>query len=779
LPTIGVINQPVMKRYNSFCPILIDVKANTFIVFVSLMIISCLSYAQNIKPEHPLLITTVKGIDLIKQNLGKYPLIDNSIKGMKEFVDPELSKEKDFPLPVDPSGGYTHEKHKRNYLTMYRAAMLYQVLDDNKYFEYTREMLIGYANMFPSLGLHPYGKSYSPGKLFWQALNDAMWMVHVIQAYDCVYQSLSVAERDLIEMDLLKPMADFLSVGSPKMFNRVHNHGIWLNAAVGLAGYALDDDELIKRALYGAEIDKSLETYQTVDYNDPALKGFVPDRPAGYYMQLDKLFSPDGYFTEGPYYQRFAIWPFVLLAQAIENNNSEIRIFEYRDAILKKALYMALQLSNTDGTFFPFNDALKGMDFTSPELTLALDIVYQNYGGDPELLDVAAKQDRVVFSEGGFNVAKDVAEGKAKPFIWKPVNLGDGADGKKGGVGILRHGPSSDQLTQIMRYTSHGLAHGHYDKLSQLLYDQGNEILQDYGASRWVAVIQKRGGRYLPENTTWAKQTIAHNTLVVDEKSHFGGDIELSSDHHSDLYYYDASRDDYQIMSAKERNAYPGVIMHRTFAMITDSRLDRPFVLDIFNVESETAHQLDLPFHYQGEIMDVSFDQKVMTEELQPLGKANGYQHLWLLGNGITSEPQAKFTWLNDGRFYTITTTADVNTEFLMCRLGANDPEFNLRPDPSFIVRQAEASNHTFVSIVEPHGSKNLVTEIVTNPYGDVKKLEIIYKDTDYIAVQITLESAEILVALSLNDNSQRSHSININGNLMEWAGPYTQSFIE
>ena len=724
------------------------------------------------------MITTVKGAALIKDNLGKYPLIDDSIKEMRDFVDPELGKEKDFPIPKDPSGGYTHEKHKRNYLTMYRAGMLFQVLGDEKYANYVKEMLLGYAELIPTIGLHPNGKSYSPGKLFWQGLNDAMWMVHVAQAYDCVYYEFTNEERELVKQNVLKDMGDFLSIGSPKMFNRVHNHGIWLNAAVGLAGYALEDEELIKRALHGAEIDKTLETFKTVDYNDPALKGFDEDRPAGYYMQLDNLFSPDGYFTEGPYYQRFSIWPFMLLAQAIENNDSSIKIFEYRDSILKKALYTALQLSYTDGAFFPFNDALKGMDFTSPELTLALDIVYQNYSEDPELLDIAIKQNQVVFSEGGFKVAKHVSENKAKPFSWKPLNLGDGADGKKGGVGILRHGPSSDQLCQIMRYTSHGLAHGHYDKLTQLLYDNGNEILQDYGASRWVAVIQKRGGRYLPENTTWAKQTIAHNTLVVDEKSHYNGDINVSSEHHPDLFYFDASQPTHQIMSAVENDAYPGIKMHRTFVMVTDPKLEKPFVLDIFNIVSKSKHQLDLPFHYLGEIMEVPFDHSTNTEELRPLGDANGYQHLWLLGKGKSKGPQAKFTWLNDGRFYTITTVTNENTELLLCRLGANDPEFNLRPDPAFIVRQKDASNHTFVSIVEPHGSKSLTREIVTNPYGDIKKLKIVYQDTDYIAVAISMESEKILAVLSLNDNdSKKSHQLTVNGKIWEWEGPYLQEF--
>ncbi|WP_282122427.1 alginate lyase family protein [Algibacter mikhailovii] len=760
---------------------------NTIHLFLVLLIMVATTACQdqpkvvsdgNALLEHPNLVSTAKGMALIKNNLGKYPLIDHSIQDMKGDVDAEILKAKDFPIPKDPSGGYTHEKHKRNYLTMYRAGMLFQVLGDAKYGHYVKDMLLGYAELIPTLGLHPNGKSYSPGKLFWQGLNDAMWLIHIAQAYDCVYYLFTDEERARVKQNVLKNMGDFLSVGSPKMFNRVHNHGIWLNAAVGLTGYTLKDDVLIKRALYGAEIDKTLETFKTVDYNDPALKGFDENRPAGYYMQLDNLFSPDGFFTEGPYYQRFSIWPFMLMAQAIENNDPSIKIFEYRDAILKKALYTALQLSYTDGAFFPFNDALKGMDFTSPELTLALDIVYQNYDEDPQLLDVAIKQNQVVFSEGGFKVAKHVSENKAIPFTWKSINLGDGADGKQGGVAILRSGPSSDQLCQIMRYTSHGLAHGHYDKLGQALYDNGNEILQDYGASRWVAVITKRGGRYLPENTTWAKQTIAHNTLVVDEKSQFNGDINVSSKYHSELYFYDDSQDTHQVISAKENNAYPGIQMHRTFAMITDSRLLKPFVLDVFNIESDSKHQLDLPFHYKGEIMNITFDHKVMTDQLQPLGDKNGYQHLWLLGKGKTKDAQAKFTWLNDGRFYTITTIADSNTEFLLCRLGANDPEFNLRPDPSFIIRQKAAKNHTFVSIVEPHGSKSLTREIVTNPYGSIKTLEIVYQDANYIAVDVLVDTEKLKVILALNDNdSEKEHDVIIADKSYQWQGPFMKVF--
>ena len=70
-----------------------------------------------------------------------------------------------------------------------------------------------------------------------------------------------------------------------------------------------------------------------------------------------------------------------------------------------------------------------------------------------------------------------------------------------------------------------GMEHGHYDKLSLMVYDQGRELLPDYGAARFLNIEQKDGGRYLPETKTYARQTIAHNTVVVDEKSDYDGDF--------------------------------------------------------------------------------------------------------------------------------------------------------------------------------------------------------------------------------------------------------------
>ena len=46
------------------------------------------------------------------------------------------------------------------------------------------------------------------------------------------------------------------------------------------------------------------------DYIDKALYGTRKDGKSGFLAQMDGLFSPDGYYTEGPYYVRYAILPY-------------------------------------------------------------------------------------------------------------------------------------------------------------------------------------------------------------------------------------------------------------------------------------------------------------------------------------------------------------------------------------------------------------------------------------------------------------------------------------
>src|SRR3546814_1503639 len=83
------------------------------------------------------------------------------------------------------------------------------------------------------------------------------------------------------------------------------------------------------------------------DLVDKALLGLDKSGKAGFLRQLDLLFSPDGYYAEGPYYQRYALQPFVVFAAAIAANDPERKIFEYRDGIVLKAIRTARSEEHT------------------------------------------------------------------------------------------------------------------------------------------------------------------------------------------------------------------------------------------------------------------------------------------------------------------------------------------------------------------------------------------------------------------------------------------------
>jgi len=218
---------------------------------------------------------------------------DKTLAQAKSKVDTRLGSSLDIPTPLNPGGGYTHETHKANGFLLYDVGQLYKLTGDKKYAEFAGLAMMEYADVYPSWGLHPAKKEQSPRRMFWQNLNESMFLLNIAQTYGAIKDTFTDEQRDKIETDLLRNMADFLSVGAPETFNKVHNHGTWATAAVGLTGYAIGDDEYVEQALLG--LDKSGE--------------------AGFLKQMDVLFSPDGYYNEGPYYHRFALKPFIIFGK--------------------------------------------------------------------------------------------------------------------------------------------------------------------------------------------------------------------------------------------------------------------------------------------------------------------------------------------------------------------------------------------------------------------------------------------------------------------------------
>ena len=734
---------------------------------VILLHIICLGYNVAIA-QHPSLSLTKNGVELIKRGMEDAPLFKQVLENTKLEVDLQLdSGEVPIPVPKDMAGGYTHEQHKKNYNLMHKSGILYQITGEEKYAALVKNMLIRYAEMYPMLSLHPTNKSYATGKIFWQCLNDANWLVFTSQAYDCIYDYLSAEERSFLERDLFIPFANFLSIDNPNFFNRIHNHSTWANAAVGMIALVMKNDSLLHKALYGLQddgIDKN-----EVD-NDG---GFIKNgntKKAGFLAQLDYSFSPDGYFAEGPYYLRYAIFPFLKFGQALHNNNPELDIFNYRDGILAKATNTALQLTDPQGQFFPINDAQKGMNYKSFELITAVDLMYYIDKSNKDLLNWAALQGTVSLDLFGFTTAKALNTWDATIPKKKSKLFHDGVSGKEGGVSVLR----TSELELLFKFSTQGMGHGHFDRLSYSLYDNAGEVLQDYGAVRWVNVDQKGGGRYLPVNKTFGKQSIGHNALVVNESSHFNGSVRKAEKTHPELYAADIGDQDVQMISAIEDYAYAETKLHRTLFLIKDESLRKPIVLDFMKFKSEKSVTVDMPLWYTGAVMRSSVDCTKELTSLSTLGTKNGYQHIWKEGESKVNASSFSFNWFGNDRFYTFHAVSDKEDQILMGRLGANDPNFDLRSDPVMIHRKNNLHDHVFFNIIEPHGTYDRSTEIPIGPYGSIESLKVLFQSNEYVLASFSTSNTTWEICLSINNTDKtKNHTVEYGGKSYNWNGIY------
>ena len=674
-------------------------------------------------------------------------MFTQTISSLRASIDRQRADGVPVPVPADPGGGYTHEQHKQNGKTIYEAAMLYQLTGETAYLDFAAAVLADYADLYPTLGLHPQVNPSTPSRLFWQGLNEAVWLVYVAQAYDAIKDDLTESQRTDIEQNLLRPMADFLSEGSPQTFNRIHNHGTWSAAAVGMTGYALGDRDLVEKALYG--LDKSGD--------------------AGFLKQVEQLFSPDGYYAEGPYYQRYALMPFILFAQAIDRNDPEVDIFGYREGVLLKAITSTIQQSYA-GRFFPINDAIREKGLSTNELRYGVAIAY-DLTGDTSLLSIAQDQGTVVPTPEGRAMARAIAEGKATPFPFKTVMLRDGPDGNRGALIVLRNGEAAGDAAVVFKPTSQGLGHGHFDRLGFIYYDNGDEIVADYGAARFLNVAAKNGGRYLPENTSWAKQTVAHNALVVDQTSQFGGDWKVAEDQSSKVLAFDDTPGA-SFAAARIEGAYDGVDVRRVVAMV-----DRPdggtYVIDVVLGASDADHTYDLPVHFKGQLIETSLPFVYATDHLVPLGDAAGYQHLWKTAEArdVAAGTLSDLSTLVRDQFYTLSFAASSDLTAYLARLGANDPENNLRNEQAMILR-AEGPAVSFVTVYERHGRYDNDQEVTVFSGSTVDRIDV-EEHGGFNIVSIVPETGDpIRIIAADDDDASVSHTVTAGMKTYTWQGP-------
>ncbi|MEM9233758.1 MAG: heparinase II/III-family protein, partial [Pseudomonadota bacterium] len=446
------------------------------------------------------------------------------------------------------------------------------------------------------------------------------------------------------------------------------------------------------------------------------------------------------------------------------------KIFEHRDGILLKAITSTVHQSY-GGRFFPINDAIREKGLNTIELVYGVAAAY-SLTGDKGLLSIAELQGTTVLTGDGLAVAEGVAKGEAENFAYDTRILRDGPDGQQGGLAVLRMGKTADAQTIVAKHTSQGMGHGHFDKLALILYDGGREILTDYGAARFLNVPSKEGGRYLPENTSWAKQTIAHNTVVVNETSHFDGDWRRAQESWPTITFFD-DQSDVNVVTGTIGDAYPNTTLTRTTFQIDLQDQGAPIVLDIFDVETPSASLIDMPLYFAGQLTDSDIDFQRYNARQTALGRENGYQHLWVEALGDMSDGHGRFTWLNEDRFYTYHSLTAPEAEVRIVRTGANDPDFNLRSQQGILVRLKEAETARFISIIEPHGIYDPAQEFTVQSESQIIDIETISeRNASLISISFA-DGRQLHVALANDPGTTRRHTLKHDGQTYAWTGFY------
>jgi hypothetical protein len=205
------------------------------------------------------------------------------------------------------------------------------------------------------------------------------------------------------------------------------------------------------------------------------------------------------------------------------------------------------------------------------------------------------------------------------------------------GSAILRHDPADERSPGL--YLFFGPHSAGHQAPAALHLD-----LHAGGCRRTDAV--QLAGYADPNYLTWARTTIGHNTVTVDETPMYPYGADTESMWEADTWHDRVSdgelllfqtEDDFKALRARNANVYPGVCLDRTVV------LTRAYVLDVFRVLGETERQYDWVLHVLGRV-----DLPAATAVVD-LGQKRGYRHFRNAREWIAPPPRPIVVWQHRG----------------------------------------------------------------------------------------------------------------------------------
>lgn len=563
-------------------------------------------------------------------------VLKDQATALRAAMDRRILQPVEVPPPEKGSDGkWLHlsdakvgKAHNALSLDIANLGTVYQLFGDEKYAEYARKLLLAYAEAWPNYGIGARpGFMHDPSKVFDQRLGDATWLIQVAVGYDFVREStcFSDADRAKIAKDLIAGSGYHIAANR-SVIRAATNWSAISTAAILVAGYACDDEELVNIALFGLNwFDKK--------GGSPSKwwEGTPNARPSGVELHFsDQAIDVDGMWCEGAMgYQFMALQALVVDAEILWHHG--IDLYRYRNCAMKSIfdspLYFCYPNLISPAIHDSGNASLVGYNSDLYEYG------YWRYR-DPKYLEVLRRIGRRLaagFQLFTISTLYDTDVSKTGEIVPpESVNL-NGV-----GYGILRVTDGEGTRNLLLDYGPNR-SHGHPDKLNLDIWAFGEQQVPDPGTVWYENPIYRN----------WYRTTFAHNTLNVDMQEQAACDAEL-------LTY--AACDGLGLMRGRTDKAYPGVTMDRA------SFLTRDYVADLFAAIGSIPRTYDLTWHPRGTFHGATGTAKPFD---LPQPRSFGYSELKDLAS-VTGKNGVTATYANAGReLRLLLASSDEPTEFV------------------------------------------------------------------------------------------------------------------
>lgn len=660
-------------------------------------------------------------LDEIRQQRSADNAMGRSLAALEVRVAASLARGVVIPGQGE-AGSFEHNTHKENARLIEGAALLGRLDDDVRALDHAHELLAGYAACYREMPYQVARNTNPPGKLFHQILNEHIWLLHASLGLALLKPTLSEAQYQALLEGLFRPMLEMFTETYRHDFDRIHNHGLWSVAAVGICALVIDSPSLLAISIDG--LDGTGET-------------------GGFLAQIALLFSPQGYYVEGPYYHRFAIHPLCLFAEALVRHCPERNILEHAQGRIGKSLNVLLSSAYPDGRFPALNDASRTMNLDDEGARCAMALLAARYDAPSELLTLARQQAGCWIQANGVVLMRAMREVSHEAEVRSQL-FHDGPEGNSGGHAHLKRGKGLAAQHAVLTAGQHGMGHGHFDELGLTFFSRGKEVLKEYGFARWVNVETKFGGRYLKENEGYAKQSVAHNLVVVDMQSQHDGDHALADTQHGDVALLDGCAAGAR---AQCDNAYENVAMQRKVLLLESHHTETPLLVDIISLQSEQPHVYDYTFNHGGQVIRWWDGEFTALAAWEVMGNSAGYQHLWKTGQ-LTADTAHSMTWLDGDSFHSWHQITQAPADVFELRVGANDPQHNLRPDAKVMTRLT-ATTQTFYNLFESHGHFNEALEQCGGARPEVISFTTLPSPDGVTVLELTFSTGQLVLVLT------------------------------